>query len=188
MSYAYENVGIMARENTPLEAAQSRLRSAKKYRNDYYSFNLGHVENNDGILRVYNQKGRNSANQNVRNAQREVYRLSPHTPPGTPKKSHAQNLPMAVAYEAEPASMAEPARMAVPARMAEPARMAVAYEAEPARMAAAVPMGNAPKNNNNMSNPLNRINSLLFKRAKFSKGGRRKTRKNRKNRRSTRKN
>jgi len=42
----------------------------------------------------------------------------------------------------------------------------------------AAPMASVA-NNNNMSNPLNRVNSTLFKRSKFSRKNRRSTRKNR---------
>ena len=48
----------------------------------------------------------------------------------------------------------------------------------------AAPMASVA-NNNNMSNPLNRVNSTLFKRSKFSRKNRRSTRKNR---RTTKKN
>ena len=159
----------MVRAYTDLELAEQQLREAERDR-AYYSTQLGKIENRNGIIATYTKKGLNYRNAEILALKRRVASLLPPAPD------------QEVKYHLPPSYNKKPVKeMAPPGLNASAKAMAVP----------SIKNGNnnmkekAPSNNNNMSNPLNRINSTLFKRAKFSRRNRRSTRKNR---RSTRKN
>jgi hypothetical protein len=138
-----------------LQRAEEMLSNEKAHRNNYYSHPLGSVEDHDGILAVYNQNGRNMHNEHVRRLENYVASLRPPT--------YSRPIATAVSHNAFVAKNMNAAPRKMVARSMN-------------RVAA--PMASVA-NNNNMSNPLNRVNSTLFKRSKFSRKNRRSTRKNR---------